>query len=181
MPVTGSASSRPATRESGASPSCWSLWPERSRLAELLGAHGHKHVLLNGGVLGERVDVAQAALQRRLVVDRVGTGRLVAGIDDAGRGLDDPCDSRQHSREEGGIEIAGPGARPVILSAGLEERPRGSSIDFRVAEPILEERLIGELRLGVEPHFVSAGEREKIDDRTLGDTERYRADVHRKL
>ena len=71
--------------------------------------------------------------------------------------------------------------RPVILGAGLEERSRRSSIHFGVAEPILKERLIRELRLGVEPYFASAGESEKIGNGALGDAERDGADVHRKL
>src|SRR5436190_21940849 len=99
------------------------------------------------------MDVTQPPLQRRLLVERATAARLVAGVDDPRRRFYDPGDRREHAGEERRIERARLRQSPIAFRARTKERARGASVDLGVTEPVLKERLIGELGLGVEAYF----------------------------
>ena len=81
----------------------------------------HEDVFLHRSVLRQGMDVAQPALQRRLLVERATGPRLVAGVDDPRGRFYDPGDRREHAGEERRVDRTG--VRRACARAHEKRRP----------------------------------------------------------
>src|SRR5262245_20983586 len=102
--------------------------------------------LLRHHVLPGRMDVAQAALQRRGVQHGACASQRVAIADDIGAGRMDPGASLQRLGEIGlVVEGARDRAAPLTLRLNLEQRASGPQFSGEPAEGMLEYRRVPEI------------------------------------